>query len=167
MKHYLALFFLIFSTNSFAIFCPSNFNQINIGDPIEKIETQCGKPTSQTTSKTTANQPQEWNYYVPMSSNQTGSQTGTVRMTVAFDQGKVVNLSVNSVGVSSTDLCGPTVQIGDAQRAVESACGKPKLINTGQQSQDSQNTTEITTFTYEGPQTATLTFENGKLKSRQ
>ncbi len=30
----------------FAFFCPNNFNDISIGDPIAKVEQLCGKPDS-------------------------------------------------------------------------------------------------------------------------
>jgi hypothetical protein len=155
---------LLISQNSLALFCPGNFNQINIGDSLESVIQQCGAPSSQTTATNTDNLPQEWNYYFKLSP----TDQATMRATIAFAEGKATNMSINMIGVSVTAICGPTIQIGDTTKAIKKACGSPAFIT--QSSLPGSSTTPLTkttTLIYQTPSaTVSLTFENGKLTGR-
>ncbi|MES2217862.1 MAG: DUF2845 domain-containing protein [Pseudomonadota bacterium] len=166
-----------YSTNSLALLCPGNFNQINMGDTVESVIAACGKPAGQTSTENTEEGPQEWNFYVQVAAayvpNLNTTSQATLKTTIAFDKGKVTNMSVNGVGVSNTAICGPTIQVGDTMDSVKSACGKPAFINRGTGSQagtedpNSKNTKTTTlTYTSAGNQIS-LIFENGVLTDRK
>jgi hypothetical protein len=166
-----------FSANAFALMCPGNFNQINMGDTLESVLAACGKPDGQTSTENTEDGPQEWNYYVSVNpaftQNVSQNTTASLKTTVAFDKGKVVNMSVNGVGVSNTAICGATIQNGDTMDTVKSACGKPAFINRGTGSQSgtedpNAKKTKTTVLTYmSAGNSVTLTFENGVLTDRK
>jgi hypothetical protein len=168
---------IVSSTNSFALLCPGNFNEINVGDKLAQVKSACGAPTSETTSESEANTPQEWNYYVAVNSafyqNVSQGTQATLKTTVAFNNGKVTNMSVNGVGVSSTAVCGNNIQVGDTENAVKAACGKPAFINRGtgsQQGTQGGNATpiQVTELTYNvGGVITVLVFENGIFKQRK
>jgi len=161
-KKLLAWLLVMFSTQTFALFCPNGFNQIDIGDSVDKVTQACGKPDAQKTSKTAENQPQEWNYYVRLDP----SQSASVKMTVAFDTNKkVMNITVNAQSLATTSLCGPPISTSDTADTIKTACGKPAFINQSQP-QGTPNMTETTELLYNSTPPTTLTFENGKLKSR-
>ncbi len=160
---------LTLSTSTFAMLCPTNFQSISVGDSIDMVTTACGKPLSQTTHVSTTSLPQEWNYYV----KSTPTDQATLKMTVAFDQGVVTNMSVNGIGVSNTAICGNTVQVGDTVKTVQSACGKPAFIMQGNAPQsvtgdENPASTKVTELTYNtGASIVTLTFENGRLVDKK
>lgn len=163
MKKILLLTLGLVYSNAFAMFCPDNFNQINYGDPIDQVLLQCGKPVSQKSYKSTSNEPQEWNYYVRMVPNMQGS----LRMTVAFNQGKVINISVNGAGVTNTAICGNAITLGQTLKQVEAICGKPVFINQGSTQQGTQNPAQADDMTELTYASATLVFEKGKLTERK
>lgn len=174
-KLFIILLASTFSTSTFAMLCPGNFNEINTGDSLATVKAACGAPTSENTTDSQANLPQEWVYYVSVNPAfyQNISQNGqaSLKTTIAFANGKVTNMSVNGIGVSSTAICGNNIQIGDAQKSVEAACGKPAFINQGSGSQagsqSAAKTTEITKLTYVvGGITTVLVFNNGALTAR-
>jgi hypothetical protein len=164
----------LFFSNAWAdMFCPNNFNSINLGDSIDSVIAACGKPDSKTTNNKKANQPQEWTYYVSAATatNQPGStQPGTMKLTVAFDgDGKAINISVNGSGMPQTKACpNGEIQLGDSLDAVEAACGKATYVN---QTQTAQGATvpeiEMVDLVYNGSPSVTLHFENGKLTQRK
>jgi len=149
---------------SYALFCPGNFNTINVGDTIDQVTANCGQPAAQHTHTESPNLPQEWTYYVKMSP----TDQATIKMTVAFNQGLVTNMNVNGIGLSNTSVCGATVQIGDTTKTVESVCGKAAFIQQGNapQSQPGAETkiTEMTYTTQTGD--TTLVFKNGLLQEQ-
>ena len=178
------IFAFIFPISSYAFFCPTNFNQINVGDSIDQVTTQCGKPTTQETKEQAGEVAQEWSYYISqtVATATTDQAQGTLKTQITFDaSGKAVNISVNGIGVGSTTVCGQTtIQLGDTREAIKAACGDPVFIRkqdtttppSGPQQPTNtlgqpQPSTKITTFTYSSNPPVTLTFENGKLTGKQ
>ena len=168
----------IFSVNTFALFCPKNFNQINPGDSVEKVLQLCGIPDAKKTFPSEANVPQEWNYYAkPNPPDQ-----GTLKMTIAFVNNQAVNITVNGTSLTATPLCNNTmqngftqnqsnntIQTGNTQEQIEAACGKPAFINKGNMPTGSPaaNPIQITELTYNGTPPIILVFENGILKNKK
>lgn len=144
---------------SFALFCPNGFNQINMGDTIEQVKQSCGAPTAQKEYESREKLPQEWNYYVQVSP----TDQATLKTTIAFNNGKITNMSVNGIGVSSTAICnGNNVSVGDTDESVRRACGKPAFITQG--NVNIPPATKVMEFTYSSDGGAkTLVFENGVL----
>ena len=161
---------VLFPTYSYAVFCPTNFNQINAGDTMAAVSAVCGTPDKQETKDQAAASPQEWTYFIPqtvsLSANQLGQ--GTLKTTVDFDQnGKVINISVNGIGVGATTICnGQTIQLGATNDSVKAACGQPSFMSNEQPGTIQPTATKkITTFYYNSsnpPQT--LIFSDGKLQ---
>lgn len=157
---------LFFSQAWADMFCPNNFNSINLGDSIAAVIAACGAPDSKTTNNKKANQPQEWTYYIANDPN----MPGTMKTTIAFDaSGSVINISVNGSGMSQTQICANNpIQLGDNMDAIKAACGNPTYINQTQIAQNaSVPETEIVEFQYNSSPPVTLVFENGKLKERR
>lgn len=147
----------------YAMFCPGNYNQININDSLEAVKQACGKPDTEKTQDIASNGPQEWVYFV-----KTGSQSDltSLRMTVAFDKEKAANITMNGVSLTTTQMCGSSISVGDDIKSVEKACGKPALINQANNSQAAK--TKLTELTYSsGNAPIILIFENDKLKERK
>src|SRR5688572_4299371 len=167
MKYSFSLLLYVFSSSAFAIFCPTNFNEIQVGDTLTTVINRCGKPTSQKSYVSRENLPQEWNYYVRMSPD----DQATIKMTVAFVDNKATNMNVNGVGLTNTQICNEkTVQIGDSQESVEKACGKPAYVMEGNRPQDlaADAGTPMMDLVYSGSGTpTTLVFEAGKFKERK
>jgi hypothetical protein len=152
-------------TNAWAdMFCPNNFNSINIGDSLETVLAACGKPDNKTTTKAKPTQPQEWVYFIAASPG----MPGTLRTTIAFDaNGQVVNMSVNGAGVTQTQICGnQTIRFGDSQDTIQKACGKPEYVNQTSGSKDAKEI-ETTELQYNSTPPVTLTFKDGKLQERK
>lgn len=161
---------LLYSSQCFAFFCPGNFNQINLGDTVDQVTQQCGKPSSEVKSKKEASVPQEWTYYMtlPQQNEYTapGATPGTMKVTFAFVDDKIVNLTSNGIGVGATTICNnANIQLGTPMKDVEKACGKPANV-TKSQAQSSTPPVEVLEWKYDGPPAVTLTFESGILKSR-
>src|SRR5438128_719553 len=125
---------LLFIPNlSFAIFCPTNFSQINYGDSMDKVTQICGKPDKQETKDLEPKVPQEWSYFIPQTVGQDTSvaQQGTLKTQITFDSdGKVINISVNGLGVGASTICGSSIKLGDLKNTVKAACGEPSFINS-------------------------------------
>ncbi len=83
--------------------------------------------------------------------------------------GKVMNINVNNIGVASFKNCGTTISLGDTRDQVESACGKPTLINKENQNQPAAPakpddlTNKQVEYTYNSTPAMTLIFLQGKL----
>lgn len=178
--HFIALILTLMPAASFAFMCPTNFNQIDLGNSIDQVNQQCGKPDSQQESKKEVdNMPQEWNYYIPQSVGMNNFQQtqGTLKTSITFDSsGKAINISVNGIGVGASSLCGSNIQLGDTRDAVKAACGNPSFIN--KQNNPTGNTPSTTgtgsiqeikvvTYIYNTNPPIKLIFENGVLKSRE
>ena len=166
MKKTLAILSLsLVSVSTFAMFCPKGLNQMNFGDTIEQVTQQCGAPDSQNTKKEAPFQPQEWVFYVKPDPKQTGS----VKMTVAFDSKKIAtNITVNAQSLQKTPLCGTAIQAGQTTDMIKQACGSPAMINQSQLGAGPAAAAEVvtTTFKYSSAPPTTLTFVDGKLSSR-
>lgn len=155
----------------YAMFCPGNFNQINVGDTIDQVQTQCGKPDfSKKSDQVKDDGPQEWGFYVKPGGNNgaraaasMNNPQGSLKMAVTFNQGKVINITVNGMSLASTTLCGAPISVGNNTAAVKAACGDPFFVNKATQNNNAEAKTEVTTFRYNSTPPVTLTFENGKL----
>lgn len=158
-------------TMSFAFFCPTNFNQIDFGNTTDQVIAQCGEPAKQETKDQTAEGPQEWSYFIPQTvpDNAMSSQSGTLKATFSFDgNGKVVNMTVNGIGVGASDICGSNIQLGQTRDQIKAACGEPGYINASVNPATTNKppVTKVTTFTYTSNPPVKLIFENGILKSK-
>lgn len=176
---------LLHSTSSYALFCPKNFNIINIGDSIESVELKCGKPSKVSKTEAPDSSPQQWGYYIPTTVNNSATQKtkGTIKTNFTFDKdGKAINISVNGIGVGSSSICGGNISLGSTREQVEKACGKPEFINKAEsESKPSTNTAsgpaasknkeddknKIIKYTYDSNPPVTLIFKKGRLSSSQ
>ncbi len=171
IKSIICLTSLFYASNCFSIFCPDNFNQINIGDTLAEVEAQCGKPSTEKHFKTSPSVPQEWVYYVPIANmipqQQNIENPGTMKVTFAFVNDVVVNMSSNGIGVGATTICnGDQIQPGATMKEVEDACGKPVSITKSSVPTGGTPPEETLVNEWKYGKT-TLRFENGKLKERQ
>lgn len=156
---------LLLPSLTFASFCPTNFRPISNNNSTQDVIALCGQPDKVVSKKVQVQGPQEWNYYVKQTvANNTTYQTqGTLKTSIAFGaDGKVINISVNGIGVGGTSICGSYVQLGDTSKTIQSACGKPSTVNKETTSGQPQNDT-ITTFIYNTNPPKTLVFKNGLL----
>lgn len=167
---------LCYSTQCFAIFCPNNFNLIDFGNTTAQVEAQCGKPTSKKTYKTEDNMPQEWTYYMPISSSYvpfaTGNTQGTMKVTFAFVNNKATNITSNGIGVGATTICNNVnLQLESTVQDVKKACGSPQEITKTNQNDPTTGLPplpiQMEDWTYQGSPTVTLVFQNGTLKDRK
>jgi len=169
----LLLSILTVSTSASAMFCPNNFNQINIGDSIAQVEQQCGKPDFQKKLQPEDNGPQEWSFYVhPQMKKYTEIRTNSgaeasVKMTVAFNEGKAINITVNSMSLATTTVCGPAVSVGDSAKSVKSACGEPVFIAKNDQPANAQKPPESIEYKYSSSPPVILIFVGGQLTERK
>jgi hypothetical protein len=163
-KKYCAILLLLISTQAHAWFCPNNFSIIQAGDSLDKIKQLCGKPLSEKTTKQEPKTPQEWGYYVAVNP----PNPATVKMTVVFDvNGIVNNITVTSMSIASTSLCGGTISVGNTMQAVKAACGSPPFINKGLPAQGNDKPLIVNELIYSGPAPNMLVFENGVLTERR
>ncbi len=163
---------LTLSTSGFAMFCPKSFNQINLGDTIEQVEQQCGKPDFIKKTQGEDNGPQEWNFYAhPQMKKSTEMRTNSgaeasVKVAVAMNDGKVVNISANGMSLAATTICGgKSITVGDTAKTVKNACGEPVFINKSS-IPNKQKPDEIIEYKYSSTPAVVLTFVNGKLTER-
>ena len=164
----------LLSTTGHAFLCPTNFNQINFGDPQASVEELCGKPDKSVTTDVPDNSPQEWNYYLrPAATVNTMPQAqqaqGTLKTSFAFDAaGSLINISINGVGVASTSDCGSPISLGDSRKSVEAACGQASMITkqtpSGPANQEAKKQIENS---YNSTPPVTLIFEDGKLTDKR
>lgn len=159
---------------SFAFFCPSNFNQIDFGMSPDQVTQQCGKPDKQTEAeKENENIPQSWDFYlkqpVATGSNAQPSTVGTMKSSFVFDaDGKLINMSVNGIGVGASSVCGKPINLGATRDEVKAACGDPGFVSKSQASGEQQKPIKVIEFEYSSANPpATLVFENGVLTSKK
>lgn len=155
----------LFSSTSFAMFCPNGFNSINIGDTSDQVQAQCGKPDSIKSHESKKNLPQEWNYYV----NMVKGQQGSIKMVIAFKDNKVINMSVNGVGLTNTSICGGVpITLNQTQEQIKKACGDPVYVNESKGGESSAAKPDIVSeYLYNSNPPITLIFMNGKLTGRR
>jgi len=168
MKKLLFFVALILSAQANAMFCPNNFKTINIGDTIDTVTKLCGAPDEQKEIKSTddPNAPQEWTFYVnPDPTN--SQQTTNLKMTVAFENQKAGNITVNGQSLVSTTICGNIISVGDTMQSIKAACGSPPFVNKGQPQADQPDKPKVVEYKYNSTPPITLVFENGMLKSRK
>ena len=159
----------------FAIFCPTNFKQIEIGNTMNEVLEQCGKPDKQEeVKKANENVPQEWTYYAPQNYTTTGptiQPQGSIKNQIAFDsEGRVVNITTNGYGIGVVPMCGINIQVGDTRDKIKAACGSPVFASRQETPTDGSAPPPdliITTFTYNTSPPTKLIFQNGKLIERQ
>lgn len=196
MIKYVLAIFSILPTLTFAMFCPTNFKSIDIGDTLDFVLQECGFPTTQYKYEKSLNLAQSWDYYI----KSLPFDPATTKLQVLFKDDKIVNIQItesNSIStevcestefslgkpkavqttchkpmqnihnVANTTLCGSYISVGDNTQKVESICGKPAIIN---QINEPQTTTDaprsLVALKYDGPNPATLVFENGRLIER-
>jgi hypothetical protein len=128
---------------------------------------------------------QSWDYYIkahPLS-------LANNKLQVLFKDDKVINLQITESASLSNDvcaltgqancqqttqvrnvttslICGVIISVGDSSQKIESACGKPAMINQLQPASQQTPAQELIALKYEGQNSATLIFENGKLIER-
>ncbi len=175
MRRYLITLLALGSitTTSYALFCPKNYNQIAIGDSIQQVEQQCGKPDGIKVSKGDNNGPQEWNYYVqPAMNNYTsmrikGTQDASVKMAIALNGGKILNITVNGMSLANTTICGGrNISVGDTAESLKSACGDPVFVNKSAET-SGVKPPDITEYKYNSTPPTLLVFVNGQLQERR
>ncbi len=155
---------LLLTTNTYAWMCPSGFNIINPGDTLDQVKAKCGKPPFEKKISQPADVPQEWGYYVPVNP----PNPATIKMSVVFTQGKVVNITINAMSLVSSSVCGPTISVGDSMEAVKTACKAPMFINKGTPQPGQAPAAEITQIKYNTSSPPdTLIFVNGILQERK
>lgn len=179
---------------AFAIFCPNNFNSINIGDTVQTVMQTCGAPASQSNYIKPIFLSQAWIYYV----NPTfGINQGSNKLRVVFNNDQVVNLTItenvrvcqpllqsNGYSVTNTNTSGrcnnPVISQQTRSIPNSNACGGyislgntmaqveaacGKPVSTNHSQQpDSQK--NITEFLYNGPPVTKLIFVDGVLTDR-
>jgi len=166
---------LSLSATASAMFCPKNFNQINIGDSIERVQEKCGKPDFEKKSKGEDDGPQLWTYFVsPRMKDYTQMRTNSsavasVKMEVAFNLGKVINMTVNGMSLATTTICGPSISIGDTIKSVKTACGKPTLPDDSKEDDrsDGKKLPKIMEYKYSSSPPVSLIFTDGILTERK
>src|SRR5207244_256348 len=118
------------------------------GDTLAQIEKACGKPVSSKTTEKEPNVPQEWTYYValPVKPGAIGP-AASVKMTIAFANGRAMNITAQATSLASTSLCGPTISVGDTIQTIEAACGTPGFVQK-QVSPGGPQSIEVTEYKY-------------------
>ena len=170
---------LLLSTSVFAEFCPcpSNFNLIQIGDSLTRVNQICCKPSAPPkTYKAEIPVPEKWTYNITPPANPGGAMQASVELLVTFDATRTVtNITVNAQSLTTTN-CGKTsavsfdvsqpnaIKIGDTQETVKATCGPPLFRQKGEAQGDTQSAPTMTEQEYAGPPPVTLIFENGVLK---
>lgn len=167
-----------------AFFCPTNFTQINFGDTIGKVVQQCGKPNGHATKNVEREVPEEWSYFI-VQTVATGSLTptqGTLKVQITFDtDNKAINISVNGIGVGASNICGPSIQLGDSKQTIKKLCGTPAFVNSQKSNAPNAGTIaggptgaapivksdKVTTFIYNSNPPIKLIFVNGKLIKKE
>jgi hypothetical protein len=165
----------LFSSMSYGFFCPKNFNVINFGDTLATVQQQCGSPDSKLVTDAPDNEPQEWNYFLsqPSSVGIASAAQGTLKTSMAFDgNGKLINISVNGIGVASINNCGSAISLGDTRDKVEAACGKSSFITKQSQSNNANaskddESNKAVELTYNSTPPVTLVFVAGKLAAKK
>jgi hypothetical protein len=170
---FLIFILFIFSTSTFAWLCPGNFSQVSIGDTIETVKQTCGAPLTQNTYNEEPNVPQEWKYFIMV--NQPYQMTyspsnnppprASIRMSVTFVNDKAINITVEDQSITSSSICGPTINTGDSQKSIERSCGKPTFIQ--KQTSNNSKPVLVTEFIYSNPPPNTFIFKNGILTDRR
>lgn len=194
MKKLILVMISLLSNTSFAFFCPTNFQTINVGDSLEQVIAICGPATSQKVL-TMNNQPTDeaWTYYKQLNS----FDPSTVPVRIVFKDNQVIHINIdidnntankicqtnaqfmqnsrvadaclananNMHSVAKTTICGAAISIGDAKQNVLIACGKPVEVKSLQPF--NQPTPEARTeLDYNSTPRVALIFQNNQLVER-
>lgn len=181
---------LFIPLNVLAMFCPTNFNSIDLGNSIAQVQQFCGQADSSRQYQMSSMTSQEWTYYIKPKFG----DTRHTKMRILFKNDKVINVNTtthDAVGVgcspviqlgttqkivrcsksfdqeynvSATTLCGPFIQLGDSTQTVASACGQPDLVS---QPPSSALPIDVVEMRYDTHPPVTLVFENGLLTDRK
>lgn len=166
-----AIIILCCVTPTYAMFCPTNFNEIKEGDSIDTVQLKCGKADQEKTYESKPDKdyyPQEWSYMIRPSPV---SQNG-MRVSFIFQDKKAASITVNGYGMSQTQICGSMVQLGDSMEKIKKACGGPIFINRSSDTDTMSKSAlqqlekkEIKELSYTNiAKPVTLIFENGIFK---
>lgn len=177
---------MAFSEGDQSMYCPKGATYISPGMNIMSVKEACGTPVSATTTKKPATKKAsilQWTFRIRASHYQPG-QLPIIRhsnakftaggldqptLIVTFENDKVVDVNVNGQSMPQSTMCdGNSVQVGDNTSAVENACGPPFYTNRSFREVPTGQEVKVEVWTVKvGPyqSTATLTFENGVLKS--
>jgi hypothetical protein len=163
----LALSFIIPNV-SFALFCPKNFNVIQIGDSIDSVTAQCGKPDTETKKEVEKQGPQEWTYFMPqtVATNTSYQTTGTLKVSIAFDKNdKAININVNGIGVGESTICGLPINLDNSREQIKKACGKPAVVTKSSDDDSSTGNDKdvLVEYQYLSSPPVVLMFKNGVL----
>lgn len=181
MRPLFLLLSILFSTTTYAIFCPTNFTNIELGDSLQSVISQCGKPSAFNEYKSNGITALQWSFLIrPFDSNK-----GLKKLKVVFVANQVKNITIedevdcqlgdpacqtsqNLENVYSTQACGFPIKVGDTQQVVQVACGKP-IMQQQVQLDDPSNTStlKMAAALYEGPPRVLLIFENNVLRERR
>lgn len=136
-------------------YCPNTSAYIQVGDAMNTVETNCGKPSTvqeQLVKAQITIPAKQWIY------NVNGSQSGVVVFLIQDNQ--VSGIQIAGMSVSSTNLCGNRViRVGDPASLVTTACGMARIENQTDVTQD-QGTKKITVWMYDnGPYQPQLKLE--------
>lgn len=168
------------------LYCPSGAQYISPGMNIASVQQACGKPSSVKVSKQEGTKKVDvlqWTYRIRASQYQPG-QMPIIRhsnakftaggldqptMIVTFRDDKVIDVAVNGQSMPASSMCeGNTISVGDNTSAVQYACGPPFYVNRSFQEIPTGKEVKMEVWTVNLGQyqpTATLTFQNGILKS--
>jgi hypothetical protein len=174
------LFFCLLPTLSFALPCPSGTGILYKGDSIDEVIKQCGKPAITKSNTQVISTSEKLVYYISYSPDY-----GYIKLEVFAKNDVVTGLRVTEhtpiyycrtgavligplttfqtscgdwiYNPTSSNLCRGWINVGDKTQRILDQCGKPD-------ENDSQSNTIITTeLIYEGKNSQTIVFQNGKL----
>ncbi len=145
---------------SYAFFCPTNLNVIQIGDSLNNVQEQCGFGTLSEVKQDNVAIPQEWAYYKKLNAN----DAGTIKLSFIINSNKIININVNGISVSRTALCGAQITVGQSSDQLKASCGDPTILSASSADKSStpQGPPQQKLSFSEAPQSE-LIFENGKL----
>lgn len=191
----IAISLFLIPMESFAIFCPGSFNNIDFGNTTQQVVNQCGAPATAVTYTQQQNVPQQWDYYV----QQNPLNPITTKMSIVFNDNKAINITITQAATSNnvlcqqllqsasnqqaieaacdqsvqktesvqtTTVCGSIISLGNSPDTIQAACGKPVFV-TQSQPQNPAPPTQIIEYKYNSPPPNVLIFENGILKDRR
>jgi len=138
--------------------------RIQKGQTIDQVKSLCGAPNnSKSTTKPNDTGPQELTFYPKIAPN----AQNTVKLTVILLKNAVTNITLNSVAMTSSLICGQPIQLGMTKANIITVCGKPAFTNQGVTDDKTPKEIQMDELSYTGAQNITLLFENNKLIGTQ
>lgn len=168
IKYLLQASMLILPGTAFAFFCPTNFQDIQMGDTKETVLQKCGQPASQKEVAAPDTGPQEWIFNVTPTtavSGQGSVNKGSVRMSVMLQDNKILNIFANGMSMPSTTICGTSISVGTTADQLKAACGMPTMVNKGTPSGNAPAPSIEMLYNSRPP--VTLIFQDGKLTGKK